>query len=123
MEAAYNRAVEAHNENVRPSADSAPGYAIIVDRWIKRAWYSLEITPPFDATRLDFLIENEGGRTTYRLTYDGVEFEFDNSHGANAESTYLITPDGDAWDVLIIEDEDEDPDEDDRPAAPPLGQS
>jgi len=66
---------------------------------------------------------NEGGRKTYCLTYDDVEFEFDNSHGANFESTYLITPDGDAWDVLVIEDEDEDPDEDDRPAAPPLGQS
>jgi len=46
METAYDEAVEAHKENVYASADNAPGYAIITDRWIKRAWYSLEITPP-----------------------------------------------------------------------------
>ena len=94
-------------------------YAIVGERWIKRAWYTLTIYEEFDFSKLEIHISREKyfGRDDFAeiftLSYNGKEFEFLENYGANSEEIYLMSSDGKIKDFEVLGEEyDGDDDED-----------
>jgi hypothetical protein len=122
----YDQAVKQYDKEHPKSKDtnnkkgSEHTFAIVGERWIKRAWYSLTIYEEFDFSKLEIHISREQnfGRNSYveifSLSYDGKEFEFQENHGANSEEMCLMTSDGKVKDFEILEEEYENDDEDDE---------
>ena len=122
----YDQAVKQYEKEHPKSKDtknkkvSDLTYAIVGERWIKRAWYSLTIYEEFDFSKLEIHISREQnfGRNSYveifSLSYDGKVFEFQENYGANSEEIFLMTSDGKEKDFEILEEEYEIDDEDDE---------
>lgn len=99
------------NKDTKNNKEGDLTYAIIGERWIKRAWYFLTIYEEFDFSKLEIHISREQnfGRDSYieifSLSYDGKEFEFLENYGANSEEMYLMSSDGKIKDFEVLEED------------------
>jgi hypothetical protein len=121
----YDQALSEYNKQYPITKDlnnkqkSELQYAIVGERWIKRAWYTLTIYEEFNFSKLEIHISREKyfGRDDFAeiftLSYNEKEFEFLENYGANSEEIYLMSSDGKIKDFEVLEEEyDADEDED-----------
>ncbi len=86
--------------------------ALISERYIKRAWYAAEIDGKFDPKKLSVKVNFLPGKdpdenfASYRVSYDGVELQFEDNFGASSSEIYLRDAEGNLNEACLSSEED-----------------